>query len=165
MSRAILISRITSLVSVSALRDPGGGSGEHRASSVLGVDRVALAALATVTPIGSAGLHDALIVAPEVADETLPVGATALDAEAPRITEGLGPRQELLIATAVRRDRHVAESLPVPGQHDSHVDVLVGVHANRHLSVCHSLQDCLLADGGHMCSAGRAGGQDCEGNF
>jgi hypothetical protein len=51
---------------------------------VLGVDRIALAAVAAVWP---SRLHDTLIVAPEIADESLAVGAAALHAEAPRITE------------------------------------------------------------------------------
>src|SRR5580692_2696792 len=61
--------------SVCALRDACGGSGEHRAGGVLGVDRIALAALAAVTAVWSSRLHDTLIVAPEIADESLAVGA------------------------------------------------------------------------------------------
>lgn len=41
-------------------------------------------------------------MAPEIADESLIVGAAALEAEAPRVTEGSRPRQVLLVAAAVR---------------------------------------------------------------
>jgi hypothetical protein len=104
VSRAILISRIISLVPSALLGGSGGGACQHRASGVLGVDRVALAALAPVAPVRAPGLDDALVVAAQAGDQALTVGAAAPHPEAPGRPQRAGPGQQLLISTEVGGD-------------------------------------------------------------
>src|SRR4029077_1334502 len=69
---------------VGALGNTGRGAGERGTCSVLGIDRIALAALTTVTAIGAPGLNHALVMTTQVGDQALTVGAAALPPEAPR---------------------------------------------------------------------------------
>jgi hypothetical protein len=145
---------------IRCLRDSGSGPSEHGTSGVFCVDRVALASLASIAAIRASGLDDALVVAAQEPYESLTVGATALDSEAPRLPERPRPGEQLLVATGVCRDGQISESLAGLRQSDRDMDVLVSIDSDRHLLVCHSLHGCPLVDGGHTLSTGRAGGQE-----
>jgi hypothetical protein len=129
------------------LRDRLRGPGQHGACGVLGVDGVALAAVATIAPVRAAGLDRPQAVPAQEADQALAVGAAAFDAEAIEVAERASPLEQLRIAARVGRDCQRAQALAAGIERDGYMNELVRVDANddRLASVYlwHPFGDCL----------------------
>jgi hypothetical protein len=113
-----------------ALGDRVRGSGQHSARSVLGVDGVALAAVAAITPVRAAGLDRAQAMTAQEADQALAVGTAALHAEAIELAETARPLEQLLIAARVGGDRQRAQAPAARVECDRDVNELVRVDAH-----------------------------------
>ncbi len=125
---------------------------------MLSVQRIALAALATVTAVGAPGFYRPQPVAAQGAHQPLPIGATALHANTHRLAQRARPGHQLLIAAALGRHRQLSQALAAPVQRDGDMHVLVGVDAHDDLAlvICdHPLLAAFPVDGSHL--VGRAG--------
>lgn len=133
---------------------------------VLGVNRVALAGVAALALAGRAvHLDHPQRVAAQIAGEAAPVGAGALDAERDDRSESSGPGDELVVAGGVGGEREFAQGPPRPSMATATCSFLwvstpttTSPRPSAMLDIgCWSPQ---VVNGQ---SAGRAGGQDCEG--
>ena len=114
-------------MAVGGLGDPVGAAAERRPSSLHCVDGVGLAVAAPGLPIGSIHLDHHHPTAAQMASQTGPIGASALDTDPTQRTEADQPGVQVGEPGARRRERLHTEHTTVAVERGGDMDIEVGV--------------------------------------